>query len=143
MFCKKCGAEIDDQAVICVKCGCLISEISEQKREKKEDLTKNERSLIHSLDLGTLFSFIIVFVSGAFLFASVNSYKEFFIPMFVFTTLFSISGIALSIISLVQTIINKKSFLLPIIALLLNLAFLICYFTICFAWFPHLHTFFA
>lgn len=22
MFCKNCGAEIDDKAVICVKCGC-------------------------------------------------------------------------------------------------------------------------
>ena len=26
MFCKKCGAEIDDQAVICVKCGCSTKE---------------------------------------------------------------------------------------------------------------------
>ena len=25
MFCKKCGAEIKDEAVVCVKCGCATS----------------------------------------------------------------------------------------------------------------------
>ena len=25
MFCKNCGAEINDNAVICVKCGCAIN----------------------------------------------------------------------------------------------------------------------
>ena len=25
MFCSKCGAEINDEAIICVKCGCAIS----------------------------------------------------------------------------------------------------------------------
>ena len=25
MFCQKCGAEIDNEAVICVKCGCAIA----------------------------------------------------------------------------------------------------------------------
>lgn len=25
MFCQKCGAEIDNEAVICVKCGCLVA----------------------------------------------------------------------------------------------------------------------
>lgn len=24
MFCKKCGAEVNDDAVVCVKCGCAI-----------------------------------------------------------------------------------------------------------------------
>ena len=26
MFCSKCGAEINDKAVICVKCGCAVSD---------------------------------------------------------------------------------------------------------------------
>ena len=25
MFCEKCGAEINDEAVVCVKCGCAIN----------------------------------------------------------------------------------------------------------------------
>lgn len=39
MFCKKCGAEIDDQAVICVKCGCSTKEeiaITETPKAKKK-----------------------------------------------------------------------------------------------------------
>ena len=32
MYCKKCGAEIDDDAVICLKCGC-----STGKAAKEED----------------------------------------------------------------------------------------------------------
>ena len=24
MFCKKCGAEVNDEAVVCVKCGCSL-----------------------------------------------------------------------------------------------------------------------
>jgi len=26
MFCRKCGAEMHNEAVICVKCGCAVSE---------------------------------------------------------------------------------------------------------------------
>lgn len=25
MYCSKCGAEVDDEAVVCPKCGCLIA----------------------------------------------------------------------------------------------------------------------
>jgi len=25
MFCSKCGAEINDEAVVCVKCGCAVN----------------------------------------------------------------------------------------------------------------------
>ena len=28
MFCTKCGAQIDDKAVICVKCGCAVANAS-------------------------------------------------------------------------------------------------------------------
>ena len=26
MFCKHCGAEINDNAVVCVKCGCAVND---------------------------------------------------------------------------------------------------------------------
>ena len=31
MYCKNCGAEIDDNAVVCVKCGVLVADISNIK----------------------------------------------------------------------------------------------------------------
>ena len=37
MFCKNCGAEINDNAVVCVKCGCAVNESHlQQKSENKE-----------------------------------------------------------------------------------------------------------
>ena len=32
-FCSHCGAQIDDKAVICVKCGCSVAPESQQKPE--------------------------------------------------------------------------------------------------------------
>lgn len=34
MFCKHCGAEIADEAVICVKCGKPVAEMPVQYRQK-------------------------------------------------------------------------------------------------------------
>ena len=36
MFCKKCGKEIDDSAVICPNCGCATDNYAERKIVKKE-----------------------------------------------------------------------------------------------------------
>ncbi|MGN0765659.1 MAG: zinc-ribbon domain-containing protein [Christensenellales bacterium] len=36
MFCKKCGKEIDDSAVICPNCGCATDNYAERKVVKKE-----------------------------------------------------------------------------------------------------------
>ncbi|MDD5129716.1 MAG: TM2 domain-containing protein [Candidatus Omnitrophica bacterium] len=50
MFCQKCGAEIDNEAVICVKCGCAVSgrSISGLQKEGKSWLV----ALLLSLFLG-------------------------------------------------------------------------------------------
>ena len=38
MFCRKCGAEIMDEAVICPKCGCATGVVSpETKKSSYED----------------------------------------------------------------------------------------------------------
>lgn len=34
MFCQNCGAEINDNAVVCVKCGCAVN--NTRKSENKE-----------------------------------------------------------------------------------------------------------
>ncbi len=31
MFCRKCGAEMDDEAIVCIKCGCGV-----EKEQKKQ-----------------------------------------------------------------------------------------------------------
>ena len=31
MFCRKCGKEIDDEAVICPQCGCKTSDVDGEK----------------------------------------------------------------------------------------------------------------
>ena len=35
-FCQTCGAEVNDNAVICVKCGCSLNPMNE-KEEKRVD----------------------------------------------------------------------------------------------------------
>ena len=43
MFCRKCGAQLSDDAEFCANCGCkVISQLSEPKQEK--DLTAKEVS---------------------------------------------------------------------------------------------------
>ena len=37
MFCQNCGAEINDKAVVCVKCGCAVNGVKiNQEVESKE-----------------------------------------------------------------------------------------------------------
>lgn len=50
MFCQKCGAKINDEAVICVKCGCAVSgkSISGVQKDGKNWLV----TLLLSLFLG-------------------------------------------------------------------------------------------
>lgn len=38
MYCRKCGKEVDDEAVVCIHCGCALREY-EQRREYNEPKT--------------------------------------------------------------------------------------------------------
>ena len=38
MFCKKCGKEVNDEAMVCVHCGCSIKE-DETKKDLNESKT--------------------------------------------------------------------------------------------------------
>lgn len=46
MFCKHCGAEINDNAVICMKCGCQIDRI---QQKEQLDPTISDRNGIATL----------------------------------------------------------------------------------------------
>lgn len=36
MFCKNCGKEIDDKAVVCIHCGCATVDETPKKSEEKD-----------------------------------------------------------------------------------------------------------
>ena len=44
MFCNHCGAEIDNNAVVCVKCGCAVS-----KTPKEETFNRSSKDWITTL----------------------------------------------------------------------------------------------
>lgn len=39
MYCRNCGKEIEDKAVICVHCGCEVKPITTKKRENTNNAT--------------------------------------------------------------------------------------------------------
>lgn len=61
MFCRKCGAEIMDEAVICPKCGCATGVVSpETKKSSYEDeINKGYGMLLLLTILLGLLGFII------------------------------------------------------------------------------------
>ena len=82
MYCKKCGSEIHDEAVICVKCGCATKDdfyLNQQPKAKKK------------INVLCLLGFIFSIVS-------------FFISLF---GLMAVAGLTLSIIGFVQA--NKRN----------------------------------
>lgn len=52
MYCQKCGKEIDDEAVICVHCGCEIQNSSKNKKEFQE--SKTTEGVLLGLFLGLI-----------------------------------------------------------------------------------------
>ncbi len=46
MYCSKCGKEINDDAVICVHCGCATAKFDEKNKKNKE--TKDQPIIINN-----------------------------------------------------------------------------------------------
>lgn len=57
MYCRKCGAEIMDEAVICPKCGCLTDNEKRLKSQNSERVSVIKLFMI----LGCIVSGIVVF----------------------------------------------------------------------------------
>ena len=51
MFCKKCGEEINDEAVVCPKCGCAVEE---NKKPAEIDKPKTGIGVVMGLFLGLI-----------------------------------------------------------------------------------------
>ena len=57
-FCSHCGSEIDENAVICVKCGCAVNE---EKNDSVESVKKAKTSLIFGI-LGIVFAWLFAII---------------------------------------------------------------------------------
>lgn len=44
MFCSKCGKEINDEAVVCVHCGCATSNLKEESKQKDQPIIINNNN---------------------------------------------------------------------------------------------------
>ena len=44
MFCSKCGKEINDEAVVCVHCGCATSNLKEERQQKDQPIIINNNN---------------------------------------------------------------------------------------------------
>lgn len=53
MYCRKCGEEIDDKAVICPKCGCYTDK-EEKKVDSENGESKTGMGVIMAIFLGLI-----------------------------------------------------------------------------------------
>ena len=44
MFCSKCGKEINDQAVVCVHCGCATANMQKHENTKEQPIIINNNN---------------------------------------------------------------------------------------------------
>ncbi len=44
MFCSKCGKEIDNEAVVCVHCGCATGNFEKNNKEKDQPIIINNNN---------------------------------------------------------------------------------------------------
>ncbi len=63
-YCTKCGHELQDDAILCPNCGCLVQ--AEKHIEKVEDKKNGNLNINFSLFLGiyVLFNGLMVLISG-------------------------------------------------------------------------------
>ena len=44
MFCSKCGKEINDEAVVCIHCGCPTANYEQKTKEKEQPIIINNNN---------------------------------------------------------------------------------------------------
>ena len=76
MYCKKCGSEIDDEAVICVKCGCYTDSqpIKRQSANSSTKVATAKFFAIFGAVIGVFMLFIPTIV-GCFAVSKLNNAK--------------------------------------------------------------------
>lgn len=54
MYCRKCGKEINDDAVVCVNCGCAVKEVSSNNNSQDYSTPKTSMGVLMGLLLGLI-----------------------------------------------------------------------------------------
>ena len=65
-FCPKCGKEIPDESIYCLKCGCRINGSPDNSKNSKRDLFANGKIFLALI-------FIILIVGGIFIFTTMGN----------------------------------------------------------------------
>ena len=123
MFCTKCGNKVDDDAVICTKCGCLLSNIN---TEIANEPKKANASLIMSCISFALS--ILLFILGILCaIIKISTFSMFLCTLPVFLAIDTLSLISIiktdetrvKVLSTVSLILLPAFFVLPVILLLM------------------------
>ena len=102
-YCKNCGSQLDDNAVVCNRCGTSLSAVQEEKGHHGMGIAGFILSLLSIQPLGLIFSII------GLVMAKKNGYKKGL----------AVAGLVISIIYMVIEIILLIS-IGPMIAAMLN-----------------------
>lgn len=105
-YCKNCGAQLDDNAVVCNRCGTSLSAVQEEKGHHGLGIAGFVLSLLGMQPLALIFSIIGLAVGKR------NGYK----------TGLAVAGLVISIISMVIGIILYFSIIIPFIREVSNMA---------------------
>ena len=103
MFCHNCGNKLDENAMICLKCGVLIKEQQEKK------VVKNENKSIQSI-IGLIFGILSILLCFSFVFkdiSGVGMYTKLFDRLYYVLDIV-IAPAILSFITLIISINNKR-----------------------------------
>ena len=103
MFCKSCGKEVKDEAVICPYCGCALAKIAVNgETEKPEEKRKINVLCLVGFILSALSWLLFFLLNGI---ARVVSFSRGIVCLFF--SIIGIVGLILSIIGVVQS--NRKN----------------------------------
>lgn len=108
MFCTNCGNRLDENAYVCVNCGVLLKNRSENKVVKPKVKINTKTLGVVSTILGgiaMLFSLMLFFHD----ISSVGMYTEVY-ERVLYALDYSITAILLSIVALIFSLVGKKNY---------------------------------
>ncbi len=74
MYCKNCGKEIDENAVVCPNCGCARMIIVQPKEENSQDDKKNKIArILYFIGFVLLCIAVVVFIKSSWVWTHVYS----------------------------------------------------------------------
>lgn len=109
MFCINCGNKLDENACVCLNCGVLVRNRSENKviKKRKTNSVNNKALGLISVIFGIL-SLILSLMLYFHDISSVGMYTEVG-EKIMFTLNYAITAILMSLIALVFSLISKKN----------------------------------